>query len=252
MTRGSYLGNKVPQLTIFFWVIKILSTTVGETFADFINGALNFGLTGTSLLMSVVLIAFLAIQFRTPKYTPAVYWSVVVLMSITGTLLTDNLTDNFGVSLLLSTAIFAVLLLATFAIWYRKERTISIKNVNTRERESFYWLAILFTFALGTAAGDLVAERFNVGYGRSLLLFAAIILIFAILWNQKVIVEEYAFWIIYILTRPLGASSGDFLSQSTKDGGLGLGAANTSWIYLTIISLLVIYLVKSKKDQITS
>ena len=252
MSKGTYLGNKVPQLTIFFWVIKVLSTTVGETFADFINGTLNFGLTGTSLLMSAILIAALIFQFKTKKYNPAIYWSVVVLMSITGTLLTDNLTDNFGVSLLLSTAIFAILLLATFAIWYRKERTISIKNVNTRERESFYWLAILFTFALGTAAGDLVAERFNVGYGRSLLLFAAIILIFAILWNQKVIVEEYAFWIIYILTRPLGASSGDFLSQSTKDGGLGLGAANTSWIYLTIISLLVIYLVKSKKDQITS
>ena len=251
MSKGSYLGNKVPQLTIFFWVIKVLSTTVGETFADFINGTLNFGLTGTSLLMSAILITALIIQFKTNIYKPAVYWSVVVLMSITGTLLTDNLTDNFGVSLLLSTAIFAILLLATFAIWYRKEKTISIKYVDNREREGFYWLAILFTFALGTAAGDLVAERFNVGYGRSLLLFIAIIVIFAILWNQKVIAEEYAFWIIYILTRPLGASSGDYLSQPTKDGGLGLGAANTSWIYLAIILLLVIYLVKSKKDQIT-
>src|SRR3954449_1872074 len=146
------LLNKVPEVTLFFWIIKILSTTVGETFADFLSG-LGLGLQGTTAVMSVAFAAVLAWQFRTRRYVPAVYWLTVVLVSVVGTLITDNLTDALGVPLELSTAVFTVALAVTFAAWYRVERTLSIHSIVTRRREAFYWLAILFTLPLGTPAG---------------------------------------------------------------------------------------------------
>src|SRR5436853_7681803 len=167
--------NKVPEVTLYFWVIKILCTTVGETFADFLNDKLGFGLTGTSVFMSAVLAVALVFQFRARRYVPGIYWLAVVLISVVGTLITDNLTDNFGVPLTTTTIVFGIALAGTFAVWYASERTLSIHTIYTTRREGFYWLAILFTFALGTAAGDLTAERLNVGYWRSALLFAGLI-----------------------------------------------------------------------------
>src|SRR4051795_247434 len=173
------LLNKVPEVTLFFWVIKVLATTVGETFADFLSG-LGLGLTGTTIVMSVAFVAVLVWQFRTRQYAPGVYWLTVVLVSVVGTLITDNLTDALGVPLELSTAVFTLALAATFAAWYRTERTLSIHSIVTRRREGFYWLAILFTFALGTAAGDLAAERLGFGYGPSVLIFAGLIAVVAV------------------------------------------------------------------------
>jgi uncharacterized membrane-anchored protein len=167
--------NKVPEVTVYFWLIKVLATEVGETAADHLNEKLGFGLPWTTVVMSVVLAALLIWQFRLRTYVAPVYWAVVVVISVVGTLITDNLTDGWGVSLSLSTAVFAVLLAVTFAAWYRTERTLSIHSIVTTRREGFYWLAILFTFALGTAAGDLVAEKLNLGYGVSVLLFAGAI-----------------------------------------------------------------------------
>src|ERR1700687_2030759 len=166
-----HMLNNVPEVTLYFWIIKILCTTVGETAADFLNTTLNFGLNGTSIVMSALLIVVLFFQFRARKYIPSIYWLSVVLISVVGTLITDNLTDNFGISLETTTIIFAIALALTFAIWYAKEKTLSIHSIVTTKREAFYWLAILFTFALGTASGDLIAERFNVGYWKSALLF---------------------------------------------------------------------------------
>ena len=156
--------NKVPEVTVFFWIIKVLCTTIGETAADFLNTNLSLGLTKTTYIMAALLIAVLVFQFRAPKYVPAIYWLAVVLISVVGTLITDNMVDNFGVSLVVSTTVFAVALAATFAVWFASERTLSIHSIVTTKREAFYWLAILFTFALGTASGDLVAEKLNVGY----------------------------------------------------------------------------------------
>lgn len=189
---------------------------------------------------------------KAKEYSAFKYWAVVVFMSIAGTLVTDNLTDNLGVSLVLSTAIFGILLFITFSIWYREEKTISIKEVNTPRREAFYWLAILFTFAMGTAAGDLIAEKIDLGYGLSFIIFLVVIVGFIALWQFKVLGTNMAFWLCYIMTRPLGAASGDYLSQTKHDGGIGLGAANTSFIYLSAIVLLVIYLSVTKRDRITS
>ena len=159
--------NKVPEVTLYFWVIKILCTTVGETASDYLAGNLSLGLTKTTLITGSVLIVALVFQFRLRRYVPAVYWLSVVLISVVGTQITDNLTDNLGVSLVTTTIVFSIVLAIVFAAWYASERTLSIHTIYTTRREAFYWLAVLFTFALGTAAGDLTAERLNVGYAWS-------------------------------------------------------------------------------------
>src|SRR3954470_2799733 len=220
VSRGRRMLNKVPEVTLYFWIIKILCTTVGETFADFLNTTLGLGLTGTSVVMTAVLIAVLVVQFRADRYVPAIYWLAVVLISIVGTLITDNLTDGLGVSLWTSTAIFAVALAVTFAVWYGFERTLSIHTIFTTRREGFYWLAILFTFALGTAGGDLLSEKLALGYWVAAGIFAGAIAVVAAAHFWLKLNAALAFWLAYILTRPLGASIGDGMSQS--DGG-GLG-----------------------------
>lgn len=246
--RARQMLNKVPEVTIYFWIIKVLATTVGETAADFLNTTLGLGLTGTSLIMAALLIVVLVFQFRARGYVPRIYWLAVVLISVVGTLITDNLTDNFGVSLETTTVVFSVALAATFTAWYRSERTLSIHTIYTTRREGFYWLAILFTFALGTAAGDLVAERLDVGYWPSAILFSALIALVAVARFGFKVNAVLAFWIAYILTRPLGASLGDYLSQPSDSGGLGLGTVATSALFLATIVSLVVYLTITRKD----
>jgi uncharacterized membrane-anchored protein len=240
--------NKVPEVTIYFWIIKVLCTTVGETFADFLNDKVGLGLTGTSILMTVVLVAVLVVQFRKDRYVPGIYWLAVVLISIVGTLVTDNLTDGLGVSLWISTAVFAVLLAATFAVWYGFERTLSIHTIFTTRREAFYWLAVLFTFALGTAGGDLMSEKLALGYWVAAGIFAAAIALVAFSHFALRLNAVAAFWMAYILTRPLGASIGDGMSQSDNQG-LGLGTTVTSLIFLGAILALVLYLTRTRVDQ---
>jgi uncharacterized membrane-anchored protein len=238
-------------VTVYFWLIKVLGTTVGETAADFLNATLGFGLTYTTIVVGALLVVALIFQFRADRYVPALYWLVVVLISVAGTLITDNLTDAVGIPLPLTTVVFAVALAITFALWYGAEHTLSIHSIVTRRREAWYWLAILFTFALGTAAGDLVAEQFSLGYWVSAVIFGAVIGIVAVAHYGLNLGAVVSFWIAYILTRPLGASIGDFLSQSPDDGGLGLGTTATSAIFLLAILALVSYLTTTRKDQLT-
>jgi uncharacterized membrane-anchored protein len=247
---GRKMLNKVPEVTLYFWIIKILATTVGETAADYLNTNLNFGLTGTTVAMSGVLAIALVAQFGLRKYVPGVYWLAVVLISVVGTLITDNLVDNFGVPLQTTTIAFSIALAVAFAAWYASERTLSIHSIVTRRREAFYWLAVLFTFALGTAAGDLVAEKINVGYWKSALLFGGAIAIVFFAHRVLKLGAITAFWIAYILTRPLGASIGDYLSQAKTDGGLALGTTVTSVIFLATILGVVVFLTVTKKDRI--
>jgi len=249
-TTARTLLSKVPEVTIFFWIIKILATTIGETAADYLADNLGLGLTTTTYVMSALLAVVLVFQFRLPRYVPTVYWLAVVALSIVGTLVTDNLVENFNVSLETTTIAFSIALAATFAVWYMSEKTLSIHSIYTRRREAFYWLAILFTFALGTAAGDLIAESLDVGYWKSALLFGGCIALITIAWRYFGLNPILAFWMAYILTRPLGASIGDFLSQPKSAGGLGLGTTTTSLIFLGAIAAVVAYLTKTKKDQI--
>src|SRR6059036_2090277 len=172
---GRQMFNKVPEVTLYFWIIKIMCTTVGETAADYLNVNLGFGLTNTTYVAGALLVALLVGQFRLRRYVPSAYWAVVVVISVFGTLITDNLTDRYSVPLTTTTPIFAVVLAIVFAVWWGFERTLSIHTIFTTRREAFYWLAILFTFALGTAAGDLVAEQFSLGYGVSIAIFGGVI-----------------------------------------------------------------------------
>jgi uncharacterized membrane-anchored protein len=240
--------NKVPYVTIYFWIIKILATTVGETGADFLNIRMGLGLNGTSVVMTVLLAIFLFVQMRSERYVPWKYWLVVVFLSIVGTLVTDTLSDEFGVSLYISTVVFTVALIVTFIVWYRSEHTLSIHQIDSTRREAFYWLAILFTFALGTAGGDLVSEKAGLGYLTAALIFGGGIALITAGYYAQVLGSVVAFWLAYILTRPLGASIGDLLTQSKQDGGLGVGTMTVSAVFLVIIVGLVTYLSMSKID----
>ena len=235
------LFNKVAAVTIFFWIAKVMATTVGETGADFLIFKLKFGLANTSYLMSAILVAVLAAQIRSRRYLPWLYWSAVVLVSIVGTLITDSLVDNFGVRLETTTLVFTLALIAAFGVWYSREKTLSVKSITSVRRELFYWLAILLTFALGTAAGDLLAERWQVGYLISGLIFAGLIGLVVLGYYFFRLSEVTAFWIAYVLSRPLGASAGDLLTQPVASGGLGLGTNLVSFAFLAIIVGLVAF-----------
>jgi len=234
--------NRVPRVTPDFWLIKLMAVTVGETAADYLALNLGLGLPLTSLIMTAVLTGALFMQFAQRRYVPVWYWIAVVLVSVVGTLLTDNLVDNLAVPLEVTTAVCAVLLALTFAVWFWRERTLSIHTIATTRREVFYWVAILLTFALGTAAGDLVAEKLDMGYLLTAIIFAVVIGAIAVAYYAFRLNAVLAFWLAYILTRPMGASFGDLLSQPMEYGGLGLGTIVTSVIFLAIIAATIVYM----------
>ncbi len=226
-----------------------MATTVGETAADFLSVNLQMGLTYTSYVMACLLITTLFIQFMLKRYIPAIYWLVVVLVSIVGTLIAGNLVDNLSVSLLTTTILFASALFVVFVVWYISEKTLSMHSINNPKRELFYWTAILFTFALGTSTGDLVAEYYRMGYALSALIFLMAIVVITLAYYRFRMNAVLAFWAAYILTRPLGASIGDLLSQPTHFGWLGLGTLHISEIFLGMIVMLIAYLTIQQKKQ---
>jgi uncharacterized membrane-anchored protein len=226
--------NKVPAVTLVFWLIKTLATTV-----DYLNTTFKLGLLATSGVMGALLLLVLAAQLRVGRYLPPVYWTAVVLISVVGTLLSDNLVENMHVTLAMSAGLFAAALVVVFGVWYASEKTLSVHTIVTTRRELFYWLAILFTFSLGTSAGDLIGEKLGLGYMWSVVLFLSLIALVYAAWRIFKIDAVLAFWAAYILTRPLGASTGDLLSQAPKDGGLGLGSTWTSVAFLIAIVVMV-------------
>ncbi len=240
--RAQVAQNRVPAVTVEFWLVKLMAVTVGETAADYLNVHLGLGLPATSALMSGLLIAALMLQFAQRRYVPWVYWLAVVLISVVGTLISDNLADNLGVPLLTSSLLFGAALAATFVIWYAIEKSLSIHTIYTARREGFYWLTILFTFALGTSAGDWLAEGLGLGYLQAGLAYGAVIAVIAAAYYFLRLNGILAFWLAYILTRPMGASFGDYLSQPHSNGGMGLGTTNTSLIFLGCIAALVVYM----------
>jgi len=240
--------NKVPEVTLYFWVIKVLCTTVGETASDYLSDNVGLGLTKTTFITAALLLVTLFFQFRVRRYVAGVYWTGIVLISVVGTQITDNLHDIHGVPLTVTTPLFGGLLAIAFLAWWLSERTLSIHTIYTTRREAFYWLVVLFTFALGTAGGDLIAERYNLGYTWALLLFVGAISLVAALHFRLHMNAVLSFWVAYILTRPLGASTGDLLSSPRKEGGLGLGTAVTSFVFLGAILAVVTFLTITKRD----
>jgi len=242
---------KVPQkITYFFWIVKSCATTVGESLSDFFNVDLGLGLGGAAALFFPLLLINLIVQFYYPRYTPAVYWMAVILLSICGTIMTDGLHDNLGVELWIENVVFFFLVVVCFGTWYKVEGTLDIHSINTPRREMFYWLTILFTFALGTAIGDGIAEAAGFGYGATFGLFCGALIVIFFLWYFKVTGEITSFWLAYIMTRPLGASAGDLLAspKSTHSGGLGVGCV--SGIFTALILICVAILMHTKMDQV--
>ncbi len=239
--------NRVPEVTLVFWILKILATTVGETAADVLSTTFKLGTVVTSYVMAALLLTSLFFQFRAKRYVPPIYWLVVVFISVVGTLISDNLVDTLGVSLVTTTVIFAVALVAVFVFWYMSEKTLSVHTIYTAGRELFYWAAILFTFSLGTSGGDLLSERLGLGYPMAALIFAAAIAVIYFTYRLGRANEVLAFWLAYILTRPLGASIGDMLTQPKDAGGLGLGTIPISVVFLLVIVGLVTYLSHREK-----
>jgi uncharacterized membrane-anchored protein len=251
--RGRLLLNKVPEVTIWFWVVKILCTTVGESFADWINMQLGVGLVNTAWIFTAVFVVVLIIQLRLKRYVPFPYWLTVVVVSVTGTLYTDILTDQLNVPLWISSAVFSVLLAVVFGTWWLRERTLSIHAITTLPRESFYWLTVLVTFALGTATGDWTLDLTGWSPGASVLLPLGLIASVTLLWRFGAN-PVLSFWLAYILTRPLGANIGDWLAspkvaESPGDPtGLALGTFTTSLIFLGLILATVLYLTATRSD----
>jgi uncharacterized membrane-anchored protein len=247
-TNTRRMLNKVPQVTLIFWIIKVMSTTVGETGADYLAVHVGLGTLITDGVMLALLIVALLLQLRARQYVPWRYWVTVVLVSVVGTQITDFLTDKLDISLYVSTAVFTAILAAVFGIWYAMERTLSIHTIVTTRRELFYWAAILFTFALGTAAGDLATEALMMGFNLGVLAFGALIAAVTAAYYLGAN-AVLTFWIAYILTRPLGASLGDLLSQSRPNGGLGFGTIHTSVVFLLVIASLVTFVSLASRTE---
>jgi len=242
--------NKVPEVTLVFWIIKIMATTVGETGADFLSTTMNMGLVGTSYVMGALCLITLVFQFRTRKYIPAIYWLVVVFISVVGTLISDNLVENMGFSLGTTSIVFGAALIVTFIMWYISEKTLDVQYIHTSRRELFYWAAILFTFALGTSAGDLISESLGLGYALTALMFISIIALIFLAYRFAHVNGVLSFWLAYILTRPLGASIGDLLTQDPKDGGFGISTTVINIVFLIAMVGLVVYLTFEERKKV--
>jgi uncharacterized membrane-anchored protein len=241
--------TKAPEVTISFWIVTILATAAGQSFTGLLVDTLGLGLTRTTMVMTTVLGGVMVVQFRTERHVPTLYWLVVTLISIVGTLISANLTDTFDVSARTTTTVFAVLLACTFATWFTKEHTLSLRSIDTPSREAFYWLAILVTFVLGAAIGDLAAEATNLGYGAAVTVFALAITATEAARRFLGLGTLTAFWLAYVLTRPLGSVLGDLLSQPTDAGGLGVGTPLPGLVFLAAIVAIIAHLTASHRDQ---
>jgi uncharacterized membrane-anchored protein len=239
--------TKVPLIIAFFWLTKVATTALGETASDALNG-LPTGPAVAIPLMLIGLVWALRRQFRTDRYEAWTYWLVVVMVAIFGTSAADALHVGLGVPYLASTLFYLVVLAAVFATWHRTEGTLSIHSIQTRRREAFYWANVLATFALGTAAGDMTATTLHLGYFGSIWLFAGLIAIPFVGYRWFGMNEVLAFWVAYVLTRPLGASVADWAAVEPSRGGLGLGTGGVSLILAAVVFLLVRRLAKTKVD----
>jgi uncharacterized membrane-anchored protein len=242
--RRRVLAVKVPEITLIFWALKLLTTGMGEAMSDFMGQrsvpiAAAVGIFGLAFA--------LWLQFRTPEYRAPVYWFAVMMVAIFGTMAADGIHDGANIPYSVTTPVFAAVVAATFLLWHRTEGTLSIHSITTRRREAYYWTAVLATFALGTAAGDLTAYSLNLGFWESAVLFAVIFAIPALGWWRGRFNPIFAFWFAYVVTRPLGASFADGFSKPTN-GGLGLGDGTVSLIALVVFVALVAWVTVTQRD----
>lgn len=238
--------RKVPEITIFFWILKLLTTAMGEVTSDFLvhqfNPYLAVALGATFFVIALVL------QFAVHRYVAWIYWFAVVMVAVFGTMAADVLHVQFGIPYLVTTVSFAVALAVIFIAWYLTERTLSIHSINTFRRELFYWATVMATFALGTATGDMTSITLHLGYFSSGLMFAGLICLPALGYWLFHLNEIFAFWLAYILTRPLGATFADWVGKPKSVSGLGEGTGLVSLCLTILIILFVVYLTITSLD----
>src|ERR1700733_5117765 len=245
MSKRAPLAAKVPEITLLFWVIKLLTTAGGEATSDYL--ALGSHLIGAVVEVGLLVIG-LVWQFRTRRYTAAAYWFLAYAIAIFGTGVSDTLHLTFGLPYAATTILWAVVLAAVFWTWHRSEGTLSIHSITTQRRECFYWATVFATFALGTALGDFTATALGLGYLASGILFSVAILIPALAWWRLGLNEVAAFWIAYVLTRPLGASFADYISKPPSLSGIGFGDGPTAAVFALAVFALVLYLAIARPD----
>jgi uncharacterized membrane-anchored protein len=243
--RREPLAAKVPEITALFWVIKILTTGMGEATSDYLAKG-NLVIAGVAGFAGFALALWL--QFRVRRYIAVVYWLAVAMVAVFGTMAADGLHVGLGIPYFVTTVFYAAVLAAVFVLWHRSEGTLSIHSITTRRRETYYWLAVLATFALGTATGDLTAMTLHLGFLTSGILFTGLILVPALAWWRFGLNPIAAFWWAYVLTRPLGASFADWLSKSHQLSGLNLGDGQVAAVSAAVIALLVAYVAIARND----
>ena len=237
--------RKVPEITVIFWIVKLLTTAMGESTSDFLVFQINPYVA--VVLGCLALVVALALQFAAPRYNAWIYWFAVAMVAVFGTMAADVLHVVLHIPYAVSTVFFACALAIVFVAWYRTERTLSIHTVYAGRREVFYWATVIATFALGTAAGDLTAATLGLGYFASIILFAVLIALPAVGFLFLGLNEVAAFWTAYVLTRPLGASVADWLGKPYL-GGIGLGDAKVAGVLTLLIIAFVAYLAVSRID----
>jgi uncharacterized membrane-anchored protein len=238
--------RKVPEITIYFWLLKLLTTAMGETASDFLVNRIDPVIA--VILGAVCLAIALFLQFSVRRYVAWIYWLTAAMVAIFGTMAADVLHIGLGIPYIVSVIFFLVALVVIFAVWYRTEKTLSVHSIYTRRRELFYWAVVVTTFALGTALGDLTAATMGLGYFASGLLFAVLIALPVLAYQFLGLNSVVAFWLAYILTRPLGASFSDWVGRSQNAGGLGFGTGQVSLLLTAIIIIIVAYLMVTHKD----
>lgn len=243
---AQYAASKVPQITVYFWIIKILTTAMGEALADFL--AFRYGPVPIGVIGTVAFVAALVLQFRVRRYMAWVYWFAVAMVAVFGTLCADGMHIVLRVPYTVSTTFFGVGLAVIFVAWYAVEGTLSIHSIYTPRREAFYWLTVMATFALGTALGDLTAMTLGLGFLASGIMFTVFIAIPALAYWKLRMNAIFAFWFAYVLTRPLGASYADWLGVGHSHGGVGLGRGLVALILSVVIVGFVAYLAITRKD----
>jgi uncharacterized membrane-anchored protein len=243
--RPQPIAAKVPEITLIFWVLKLLTTGMGEAMSDFL-GSVSVPLAGFIGIFGLWFA--LRLQLRAREYRAPVYWFAVMMVAIFGTMAADGVHIGASAPYAVTTTLYAMVVAGVFYVWHRREGTLSIHSITTRSREDYYWAAVLATFALGTAAGDLTAMSLNLGFFGSVLLFAAVISIPALAWWRGKLNPIVAFWAAYIVTRPLGASFADWFGKPKSLTGLGLGDGVVSAIALVVFIGLVAYVAVTKRD----
>lgn len=233
--------NKIPQVALLFWVMKICATTLGETGGDLLSMTLDVGYAVSSIIFISFFFLTVTGQLKTKRYIPVLFWSVIVSTSTAGTTMSDFMDRTLGFGYLAGSAILVTILILVLLLWYYSERSLSVTNIKTFKGELFYWTAILFSNTLGTALGDFLADNSGLGFAGSNILVSSILVIVVLLHYFTKISTVVLFWIAFVLTRPFGATFGDLLTKSPEDGGVGFGTKGASLIFASILTVLIIY-----------